>query len=72
MIPESGKRKLRLIWAEAGGPHVTAPVQRGFGSRLITRVLKDDFNGTVELFYGPAGLRCRLTTPVKNIETAPN
>jgi hypothetical protein len=33
-------------------------------------VLKDDFNGTVELSYEPAGLRCRLTTPVRNIETA--
>jgi hypothetical protein len=33
-------------------------------------VLKDDFNGNVELSYEAAGLRCSLTTPVRNIETA--
>ena len=49
---------------------MSPPSVTGFGSRLITRVLKDDFNGTVELSYEPAGLRCRLTTPIKNIETA--
>jgi len=31
----------------------------------------DLFNGTVELSYKPAGLRCRLTTPIRNIEAAP-
>jgi two-component sensor histidine kinase len=59
-----------FTWQETGGPAVSPPSGTGFGSRLITRVLKDDFNGTVELSYEPAGLRCRLTTPIKNIETA--
>jgi two-component sensor histidine kinase len=58
-----------FTWQETGGPAVSAPSGTGFGSRLITRVLKDDFNGTVELSYEPAGLRCRLTTPIRNIET---
>jgi len=61
-----------FTWQETGGPAVSTPSDTGFGSRLITRVLKDDFNGTVELSYEPAGLRCRLTTPIKNIETAPD
>jgi two-component sensor histidine kinase len=59
-----------FTWQETGGPAVAPPSGSGFGSRLITRVLKDDFNGTVELYYEPAGLRCRLTTPIKNIENA--
>lgn len=59
-----------FTWQETGGPAVSPPSGTGFGSRLITRVLKDDFNGNVELSYEPAGLVCRLTTPVKNIETA--
>jgi two-component sensor histidine kinase len=33
VIEEDARPKLRLIWAEAGGPLVVAPVQRGFGSR---------------------------------------
>jgi len=59
-----------FTWQETGGPAVSPPSDTGFGSRLITRVLKDDFNGNVELSYEAAGLRCRLTTPVRNIETA--
>jgi hypothetical protein len=34
-LEESDGRTLRMIWTEAGGPHVSAPVQSGFGSRLI-------------------------------------
>lgn len=58
-------------WQETGGPPVSPPSVTGFGSRLIGRVLKDDFNGTVELSYEPTGLRCRLTTPIRNIEASP-
>ncbi|MEO8319215.1 MAG: HWE histidine kinase domain-containing protein [Bradyrhizobium sp.] len=66
-----GEPHFVFTWQETGGPAVSAPSSTGFGSRLITRVLKDDFNGTVELAYPPSGLLCRLTTPVKNLETEP-
>ena len=56
-----------FTWQEAGGPAVSPPSGTGFGSRLITRVLKDDFNGPVELSYEPSGLVCRLTTSMKNL-----
>ena len=65
-----GEPHFVFTWQETGGPAVSTPSGTGFGSRLITRVLKDDFNGTVEISYEPAGLRCRLATPVKNIENA--
>ena len=45
VITENGEPKLRLIWTEAGGPHVVAPVQRGFGSRLIERSARDQLGG---------------------------
>ena len=66
-----GEPHFVFTWQETGGPAVSAPSSTGFGSRLITRVLKDDFNGAVELSYPPAGLLCRLTTPVRNLETEP-
>lgn len=66
-----GEPSFVFTWQETGGPAVSAPASTGFGSRLITRVLKDDFNGTVELSYPPAGLVCRLTTPVRNLQTEP-
>jgi two-component sensor histidine kinase len=56
IIEESNGRKLRLIWTEAGGPHVTAPVQRGFGSRLIERSTRDQLGGEATVDFLPRGV----------------
>jgi two-component sensor histidine kinase len=56
-----------FTWQERGGPPASNPSSVGFGSRLISRVLQDDFNGTVAVTYAAAGLVCRLTTPVGNL-----
>jgi two-component sensor histidine kinase len=65
VIEEPG-RKLRLIWTEAGGPPVTAPVQRGFGSRLIERSARDQLGGEATVDFLPRGVvatvTCALTT----------
>lgn len=50
-------------WTETGGPPVTAPTRRGFGSFLIERVFGADFGGTVRLDPRPEGLECVLTCP---------
>jgi len=55
IIEESDGRKLRLVWTEAGGPHVTAPVQRGFGSRLIERSARDQLGGEATVDFLPRG-----------------
>ncbi|WKA27129.1 sensor histidine kinase [Bradyrhizobium roseum] len=56
IIEESDRRKLRLIWTEAGGPPVTAPVQRGFGSRLIERSTRDQLGGEATVDFLPRGV----------------
>jgi two-component sensor histidine kinase len=56
VFTENDKRKLRLIWAEAGGPPVTAPVQRGFGSRLIERSARDQLGGEATVDFLPRGV----------------
>ena len=60
VIEESNGRKLRLLWTEAGGPHVTAPVQRGFGSRLIERSARDQLGGEATIDFLPRGVVCTL------------
>ena len=55
VIEESARPKLRLIWTEAGGPHV-APVQRGFGSRLIERSARDQLGGEATVDFLPRGV----------------
>jgi two-component sensor histidine kinase len=54
---------LKLEWGEAGGPPVHVPTRKGFGSRLIERALRGD-NGSAEICYEPAGLRCAMTIPL--------
>jgi two-component sensor histidine kinase len=63
---ENGKRKLRLIWAEAGGPHVTAPVQRGFGSRLIERSTRDQLGGEATVDFLPRGVVYTVTCAIED------
>ena len=59
-----------FVWQELGGPPVSDPAGVGFGSRLISRVLQDDFGGTVEVSYQATGLICRLTAPLGNLPTS--
>jgi two-component sensor histidine kinase len=56
IVNEGGQSKLRLIWRETGGPHVTAPVQRGFGSRLIERSARDQLGGEATVDFLPRGV----------------
>jgi PAS domain S-box-containing protein len=50
--------QLRLVWKEEGGPSISAPPSRGFGSRLIERGLAADLGGAARLLFEPDGLRC--------------
>jgi len=56
VLPENAGPKLRLIWTEAGGPHVSAPIQRGFGSRLIERSARDQLGGEATVDFLPRGV----------------
>jgi two-component sensor histidine kinase len=56
VTPEHAVPKLRLIWTEAGGPRVSAPIQRGFGSRLIERSARDQLGGEATVDFLPRGV----------------
>ena len=53
---QEGEPQFDFLWQELGGPPVSEPAALGFGSRLISRVLQDDFRGSVKVSYGPTGL----------------
>lgn len=54
---------LRLRWEESGGPPVTPPTRRGFGTRLIERSLGPDLGGTIRVDFAPTGLVCTVAAP---------
>jgi len=68
VIEENPKGKLRLIWAEAGGPLVVAPVQRGFGSRLIERSARDQLGGEATVDFLPRGVVYTVTCALDALE----
>jgi two-component sensor histidine kinase len=56
--------RMRLRWQESGGPPVTPPGRKGFGSRLIEGGLAQELDGEVRLDYEPAGVVCQIIMPV--------
>jgi PAS domain S-box-containing protein len=56
--------RLELRWQEVGGPPVTEPARRGFGSRLIQRSLAQDLDGKVELNFARSGVICSVAAPL--------
>jgi two-component sensor histidine kinase len=66
VLKENFRRKLRLVWTEAGGPHVVAPVQRGFGSRLIERSARDQLGGEATVDFLPRGVVYTVTCSLED------
>lgn len=55
---------LHMQWNERGGPPVTPPTRKGFGSQLIERSLAD-FSADVRLAYPPTGVTFTLDAPLE-------
>jgi two-component sensor histidine kinase len=56
--------RLRLNWVESGGPIVTEPMHRGFGSTLIKESIPYELGGSAALDFAPGGVRCTITFPL--------
>ena len=59
--------ELVFTWVESGGPPVTEPVRRGFGSRLIKAGLLG--TGGVTLRYEPAGFDAELRAGMEQVQS---
>jgi PAS domain S-box-containing protein len=53
-------RMLHLDWQESGGPPVTPPNHKGFGSRLLEELVIHDLGGEINLTYDVSGVRCSI------------
>jgi two-component sensor histidine kinase len=67
IFTEHAEPKLRLIWTEAGGPPVAAPVRRGFGSRLIERSARDQLGGEATVDFLPRGVVYTVTCALEDV-----
>jgi PAS domain S-box-containing protein len=68
--PADAKR-FQMTWRESGGPLVSPPVHKGFGTTVITGTVSRTFNGKAELAYRPEGVSWALTAPIGHLITEP-
>jgi two-component sensor histidine kinase len=54
---------LQLDWTERGGPAASQPTRKGFGSRMVERVVRMELDGSFDCSYAPEGYSCELTIP---------
>ncbi|WP_337661093.1 CHASE domain-containing protein [Erythrobacter sp. Alg231-14] len=52
-------------WTETGGPAVTKPTARGFGTELIEKVVAHELKHRVEIEFLPTGVRCAMGVPIR-------
>ncbi len=64
---EAGPR-FDLRWSEHGGPPVTPPERKGFGSRLVESALAAEFQGRTELSFHARGVAWTLNAPLEAVE----
>lgn len=55
---------LEVDWCERGGPPVSSPKARGFGSRLLEHGLAAELSGEVKMIFEPEGLHCIIRAPL--------
>ncbi|MGF1632064.1 MAG: sensor histidine kinase [Kiloniellaceae bacterium] len=63
---EAEAPKLTITWRESGGPPVTSPAQKGFGSQILERHAAVAFRGRVTLDYGTGGCLWILEAPLQS------
>jgi PAS domain S-box-containing protein len=58
----SGNR-LSMRWVETGGPQVTPPTRKGFGTRVMTRIC-EQLNGELKFDWRADGLICEIVIDI--------
>lgn len=59
--------EVQVRWCESGGPPVSPPTRKGFGTTLICDVPQRQFGGNSTLAYSPEGVCWTLTAPLARL-----
>jgi len=63
---EKQRDELVILWAEEGGPPVSAPSKKGFGSAVIQFAVERGLHGKMEADYAHQGIRYTIRLPTKS------
>ena len=61
---QTGDNMLVLTWEETGGPLVSEPTSRGFGTRGLMASIESQLGGKAQFDWRTEGLVCRLFVPI--------
>jgi len=56
--------RLNLRWIETGGPPVTPPTRRGFGTSIMQNIIAGQLKGEVHFDWCDQGLKCAIALPL--------
>jgi two-component sensor histidine kinase len=56
--------RLVLRWTETGGPPARPPTRKGFGTRVIERMIHGQLKGEMRFDWPAEGLACEIALPV--------
>lgn len=62
--PSQDNKLVTINWIERGGPSVSAPTRKGFGTKLLSTLTRDRLGRRGETSYNMAGLEYRLILPI--------
>lgn len=58
--PPPGGVRVHIRWRESGGPTVSLPSRRGFGSTLIEELIRYELDGSATLRFAGPGVECDI------------
>jgi PAS domain S-box-containing protein len=67
LVESEGRKYVRFVWQEKGGPPVREPVRKGFGAMVIERFVSVTFGGRVESRFLPEGFCWTLEIPAEHL-----
>ncbi|MGE3918082.1 MAG: HWE histidine kinase domain-containing protein, partial [Hyphomicrobiaceae bacterium] len=67
LVDAAGGRRFVMSWTEVGGPPVTQPARRGFGSAVVERMASAALRGTASLVFLPDGVTWTLDAPAASV-----
>ena len=62
---------VRIEWTETGGPAVTPPERRGFGTTIVEKSIPFELKGQARLTFALTGLKAEFLLPERFVRDAP-
>ncbi len=63
---------LILTWTEVGGPPVSPPKRKGFGTTIVNRSVPYDLGGQASIDYAADGVKAAFTIPARHVSEPRN